>query len=74
MPILTLTASVVCDEQIYSNFKKFHNNNNRWIVNVSPIVSYMGGEKALIGVSPLLLAGGVVLKNKKTKRTAFMSY
>ena len=73
MPILTVTASVVGDEQIYSNFKKFHNNNH-WIVNVSPIVSYMGGEKALIGVSPLLLAGGVVLKNKKTKRTAFMSY
>ena len=74
LPILTLTAaSIVYDEQIYCNFKKFQKN-NRWVGNVSPIVSYMGGKKALIGVSTLLLAGGVVFEKEKTKRTALMSY
>ncbi|MFT4756205.1 MAG: hypothetical protein ACI91R_000850 [Vicingaceae bacterium] len=33
-----------------------------------------GWGKALIGVSTLLLARGVIFENKKTERTAFISY
>lgn len=59
-PNLTIAAaSIVYDEQIYSNFKKFHNN-NRCVGNISLITRSMGGKKALIRVSTLLLAGGVV--------------
>lgn len=74
IPILAATVtSIVYDEQIYAEFKRFQNR-NKFADDISPIITYMGDDKTSLTVSTLFLAGGAIFKNEKAKRTAYFGY
>lgn len=74
IPILSATAAaIIFDEQIYREIKNFQFK-NKWVDDVSPIITYMGDDKAIQSASTLFLIGGFAFKNDKAKQTALMGY
>ena len=64
--------SLANDENIYSDFKKFQQK-NKWVSDVSPVITYGGENITVLSLSGAFYFGGLIFKNDKAKQTGLLS-
>lgn len=59
---------IVNDESIYERFKAYQNK-NKWVDDMSPVVTLLGDGNVSLGASALFYLSGLILKDKKARDT-----
>ena len=73
IPVLTATSvSIVFDEQIYSSFKNFQDR-HAWVSDLSPVITYGGDNRFVLGTGAIFTLAGLVTGNKKTEQTGLIA-
>lgn len=72
-PVFVATAlSFRNDERIYSSFKNYQDK-NKWVDNLSPVITMGGDKKVVIGTALAFYGGGTLFNNTKAKQTGIMA-
>jgi len=59
---------IVNDESIYDRIKSYQRK-NKWVDDLSPVVTLLGDGNVSLGISALFYASGLVIKDRKAKDT-----
>lgn len=71
-PVMAATIFAVSrDEAIYKDFKDYQTKHS-WVDKLSPVITFGGDNRTVLGISGLFYLGGLALKNEKAKQTGIM--
>lgn len=72
IPVIASTAAcIIFDEEIYSAFKNYQAN-HQWVSDVSPVITYGGDNKFVLGTGGIFAITGLISGNSKTSQTGLI--